>query len=91
MAADKKKFAAALEYDPAYDNAPVLSAFGQGELAQRIIDTAQDAGVPVIEDPSLASLLKQVSIGDEIPESLYEVVAQLLIFLGETESKTKNR
>ena len=87
----KKKFAAALEYDPGLDNAPVLSAFGQGVLADRIIETAREAGVPVVEDPSLASLLKQVSIGDEIPESLYEVVAQLLIFLGETESNTRKR
>jgi flagellar biosynthesis protein len=83
----KKKIAAALEYDPATQGAPVLAAFGQGEVAERIIDTAFASGVPVIEDASLSSLLKQVSVGDEIPEELYEVVAQVLVFIGEAERK----
>jgi flagellar biosynthesis protein len=59
----------------------VLAAFGEGAVAERIVETALDSGVPVVEDESLSALLKQVSIGDEIPEELYEVVAQVLIFL----------
>jgi flagellar biosynthesis protein len=83
----KRKIAAALEYDPETQGAPVLAAFGHGEVAERIIETAQASGVPVVEDASLSELLKQISIGDEIPEELYEVVAQVLVFIGEAEHK----
>ena len=87
----KNKIAAALEYDPNDQSAPVLAAFGQGAVAERIIDTARESDIPVVEDASLSMLLKQISIGDEIPEELYEVVAQVLVFIGEAERKVNKQ
>jgi flagellar biosynthesis protein len=81
-AASPRKIAAALEYDPARNGAPVLAAFGEGAVADNIVRTAESSGVPIVENASVSALLKQVSVGDEIPETLYEVVAQVLLFLG---------
>jgi flagellar biosynthesis protein len=81
------KIAAALEYDVENNDAPVVAAFGQGEAAERIVALAHKSGVPVVEDAPLAKLLKQVSVGDEIPEDLYEVVAQVLFFISAAEKK----
>ena len=78
-----KKRAAALKYDPNNDAVPILSAFGEGYVAERIIETAEEHGVPVLPDPNLAGMLSKLSVGDDIPPALYEVVAKILIFVGE--------
>ena len=78
-----KKRAAAIKYEPGQDAAPVMTAFGEGYLAEKIVSVAMESGVPVVPDPSLASMLAKMSVGDEIPEELYTVVAKILIFVGE--------
>ena len=80
---EKRLQAAALRYDPEQDDMPVLTAFGEGHVAQRIIDTAESHGVPVTVDKQLASMLSKLSVGDQIPPQLYTVVAKLLVFVGE--------
>jgi flagellar biosynthesis protein FlhB len=71
--------ATALKYDEkAGDEAPVVVAMGEGELAQRIISAARDYGVPVLRDVPLARALAELQIGDAIPEALYEAVAEIL-------------
>ncbi|MDR1590207.1 MAG: EscU/YscU/HrcU family type III secretion system export apparatus switch protein [Oscillospiraceae bacterium] len=82
----KTRRAAALRYDPEKDGAPVLTAFGEGYLADKIVETAGEAGVPVVPDAPLVSLLAGVVVGEEIPEELYEVVARVLIFVSEMDS-----
>jgi len=77
--------AAAISYDPDNNNAPVLAAFGEGYVADRIVAVAKETGVPIVPDPSLSSMLAKVSIGDEIPEELYEAVAKVLIFVSEVD------
>ncbi|MDR1217615.1 MAG: EscU/YscU/HrcU family type III secretion system export apparatus switch protein [Oscillospiraceae bacterium] len=87
MAEKRKKRAAALRYDPEKDGAPVLAAFGEGYLADKIVDSAQESGVPITRDASLVSLLASIGVGDEIPEELYEVVARLLLFVSEMDGE----
>ncbi len=70
--------AVALRYDGA--SVPVVVAKGQGEVARRIIELAEEHGVPLKDDPALVGLLSQVSLGDEIPESLFMAVAEILAF-----------
>jgi flagellar biosynthesis protein FlhB len=71
--------ATALKYDEKDgDEAPVVVATGEGELAQRIIAAARDYGVPVLRDVPLARALAELQIGDAIPEALYEAVAEIL-------------
>jgi flagellar biosynthesis protein len=86
-----KKRAAAISYEPENDNAPILAAFGEGYLAEKIIKTGKEAGIPVMRDPELASVLSQVSVGDEIPPDLYEVVAKILVFVGDVDRSYGDR
>lgn len=85
------KRAAALRYKPGEDDIPVLSAYGEGFLADKIIEKAKGSGVPVLPDSDLASMLSQMSIGDEIPPVLYEVVARVLIFVGDMDREYGKR
>ena len=77
--------AAALRYDPAQDDIPLLTAFGQGYVAEKIIALAEEAAVPVVYDAALASMLGKMNVGDEIPPELYTVVAQILVFISESD------
>ena len=82
MAEEKKKIktAVALEYDPS-DEAPRVIASGRGALAEKIIEKAKERDVPIHEDDKLANTLAKLEIGDMIPPELYEVVAEILIFV----------
>ncbi|EPR13531.1 EscU/YscU/HrcU family type III secretion system export apparatus switch protein [Ruminiclostridium papyrosolvens] len=76
------KHAAALQYSPDTDAAPKIVAAGKGQIAERIIQKAQESNVPLYQDSNLAQTLSSLSIGDEIPPEIYEVVAEILIFIG---------
>ncbi len=75
----KKQTAVALQYDG--DGAPTVTARGEGELAARIIAAAQEAGVPIEENPLLSEALSQVDLGEEIPVELYQAVAEVISFI----------
>ena len=77
------KRAAAISYDPGEHDAPVLAAFGEGYLAQKIVSVAMESGVPILPDPSLSSMLSKISVGDEISPEMYEAVAKVLAFVSE--------
>ncbi|HHW47106.1 MAG TPA: flagellar biogenesis protein [Clostridiaceae bacterium] len=79
---EKIKEAVALSYSPDRDYAPRIIAKGSGYIAEKIVETAKNANVPVYQDAELAQTLNSLSIGDEIPSELYEVVAQILVFIG---------
>ena len=74
------KQAVALEYDPD-DQAPKVIAMGRGALAERIIEQAKQSDIPVHRDDKLADTLSKLQIGDMIPPELYEVVAEILVFV----------
>lgn len=76
----KVKQAIALEYDP-NDEAPKVIASGRGVVAERILEKAKEADVPVHRDDKLADTLSKLEIGDMIPPELYEVVAEILVFV----------
>ena len=86
MAEDKKKVkqAIAIEYDP-LDVAPKIIATGKGAIADRIIEKAKESDVPVHEDAKLANTLSKLDIGEYIPPELYEVVAEILVFVDKME------
>lgn len=74
------KQAIALEYN-AESEAPVVTASGRGALAERIIEKAKEAKIPVHQDGKLADTLSRLNIGEMIPPELYEVVAEILVFV----------
>ncbi|MBQ6575404.1 MAG: EscU/YscU/HrcU family type III secretion system export apparatus switch protein [Lachnospiraceae bacterium] len=80
----KIKQAVAIEYDP-NDVAPKIVATGRGKLAERIIEQARENDVPVHEDEKLAGTLSKLDIGEYIPPELYEVVAEILVFVDNME------
>lgn len=80
----KPKQAVALEYDPS-DIAPRILAIGKGQVAERIIETAKKEDVPIHKDEKLAKTLSKLEIGDTIPPELYDVVAEVLVFVDRLE------
>lgn len=77
---NRVKQAIALEYNPD-EEAPKVIATGRGALAERIIEKAKEAQVPLHRDDKLADTLSRLEIGDMIPPELYEVVAEILVFV----------
>jgi flagellar biosynthesis protein len=83
--------AVAISYDPANADAPVVTAVGQGLVADEIIRRAREAGVPVTEDPKLAAILSQIDVGRVIPPELYAVIAEVLAYVYRLEDRVSQR
>lgn len=75
MSKSKKNKAVALRYRVDEDAAPVVIASGFGTIAEKIVEIAEQKGIPVFRDDSAASLLCMLEVGRNIPPELYEVVA----------------
>ncbi len=75
-----EKTAVAVAYEPG-ESAPKILATGKGEVAERIIEKAKENDVPLYKDNKLADTLSKLKIGDAIPPELYEVVAEILVFV----------
>ncbi len=69
----------ALQYGPD-DAAPVVVASGMGYLAEKIVSVAQENGIPVYEDDSLATILTQLQLGQEIPPELYRAIVDIYVY-----------
>jgi len=80
---NKKLQAAALSYDPSANDVPILSAFGEGHMAEKIVEVAKESGVPIVPEPGLTGLLSRLSVGDEIAPEMYDAVAKVLAFVSE--------
>jgi flagellar biosynthetic protein FlhB len=75
-------FAVAIKYDSKEMSAPIVVAKGQRLLALRIREIAKENGVPIMENPPVARLLyRTVEIGQQIPEALYQTVAEILAYV----------
>lgn len=75
------KKAVALKYDPGQGEAPVVVAKGRGAIADRILDTALEHGIPVQEDAALVEVLSKLDLDQQIPTELYDLVAEILTFI----------
>lgn len=71
--------------------APKVLASGKGHIAEKIVETAREAGIHIHEDPNLVELLANVPIGDEIPVELYQTVAEVLAFVYQVNEKFKHK
>lgn len=91
MEKKEKLQAAALKYDVGKDIAPCIVGLGEGYVAQKMLETAAEENIPVVEDQSLAGVLSKLSIGDEIPEELYQVIAQVLVFIARMDRQGAGR
>jgi flagellar biosynthetic protein FlhB len=75
---DPTRVAVALKYERGKSNAPVVTAKGADWMATKIREIADESGVPVKRDDSLARTLYKVEIEQEIPEKHFEAVAVVL-------------
>ena len=73
------KKAVALQYEVG-DGAPVIVASGMGYMAEKIVEVAADSGVPIYEDNSLATILTQLKLGQEIPQELYQAIVEIYVY-----------
>ena len=80
--------AVALSYDVAKQPAPMVSASGQGIVAERILELAKEHGIPIRKDPDMVELLAQLDVGQIIPPELYAVVAEVLAFVYRVKGKS---
>lgn len=88
---DARRRAVAMAYSGERMDAPSVVAKGYGNLADRIIELGQQEGIFVHDSPELVTLLMQVDLDARIPESLYQVVAELLVWIGQIESSATSR
>ena len=84
------KKAVALLYDQKKSEAPRVVATGSHLIAEKIIATAKEAGVVIKEDKDLVELLAKVPLGEEIPNDLYQTVAEVLAFVYMVNEKYKD-
>lgn len=70
--------AVAISYDGAEDGSPVVTTKGMRLYAEKIKEYAHEFGIPIMRNVPLAWALHEVEIGDEIPESLFDAVAEIL-------------
>ena len=75
----RAKKAVALQYGPG-DSAPVIVASGMGYMAEKIVETAADCGVPIYEDNSLSTILTQLQLGQEVTKSLYQAIVEIYVY-----------
>lgn len=88
-AAAPMKKAVALRYSPEADSSPIVVAKGKGTVADNIIRKAQEHGVPIQEDPSLVEVLSKLELEQEIPQELFQVVAEILSLVYRTDKQAQ--
>jgi flagellar biosynthesis protein len=77
----RRQVAVALGYQPGPGRVPEVLARGFGRLAEHIVELARARSVPVREDADLAEVLARLDVGADIPEELYQAVAEILAFI----------
>ncbi len=85
-----RRKAAALKYENSL-KAPIVTAAGAGFIADKIIEEAKLAKVPVVYNKELSELLTNVSIGDYIPIELYEAVAYVIAYIAAVDKQIDER
>ena len=75
-------FAVALRYERTSMSAPTVLAKGRNHVALRIIEVGRENDIPIVENREVARVLyKTTRVGHEIPESLYEAVAEIMAYV----------
>lgn len=83
---NQRRKAAALKYQESF-NAPVVSAQGMGNIADTIIETAEENDVPIVYNKELTDLLCNVDVGEAIPYELYDAVADIIAYITDLDKR----
>ena len=85
----QRKEAVALTYNKYGHDVPRVIAKGKGLVAENILGQAKEHQIPIQEDPSLVELLGKLEINEQIPEELYQAVAEIFAFIYRTDQAAK--
>jgi flagellar biosynthesis protein len=66
--------------------APKVVAKGNGAIAEEIIRRAAEAGVYVHQSADLVQLLMRIDLDEQIPETLYLAIAEILAWVRRLEA-----
>jgi flagellar biosynthesis protein len=75
------KKAVSLKYELPKHEAPIVTAKGQGLIAEKIIEIAKKHNIPIKDDPDLVEVLSQLDLNEQIPPAVYQVVAEIFAFI----------
>ncbi len=78
---DDTEIAIALKYDKDKDSAPRVIAKGMRIKAEKIREIARQYNIPIMKNIPLANALYRIDVGQEVPEELYDAVAEVLNFV----------
>lgn len=81
------KKAVALAYDSETSLSPKIVASGSGYIADKILQIAKENNIPIMTNMDATNILFQMKIDMEIPESLYQVIAQIYAFILKTDQQ----
>ncbi|MEM6365140.1 MAG: EscU/YscU/HrcU family type III secretion system export apparatus switch protein, partial [Planctomycetota bacterium] len=80
-------FAVAIQYERDKMDAPIVLAKGADFVAKKIIEIAQENGVPVVQRKPVARFLfKHTEIGQSVPVEMYQAIAEILNFVSKMKS-----
>ena len=88
---DKDRKAVALKYERGRDAAPKITAKGRGAVADKILALAREHGIPIEKDSTLMEALYRLDLNEQIPEELYQIVAEILAFIYRMNALKKGR
>jgi flagellar biosynthesis protein len=83
----KRKKAAALQYFDTDNAAPVITALGDGQMAEMIIKQARLNGIEVMENPDFFMFENLFVAGGEIPPEVYKIVVDILQYILHTNTE----
>lgn len=86
---EAEKLAVALKYDKESGEAPKVVAKGRGEVAKNIVERGKESGIKSVENPLLAKDLMMLELQEEIPEALYQAVAEVMAYIYRLDSESK--
>lgn len=75
------KKAVSLKYEPLRQEAPIVTAKGQGLIAEKIIALAKKHHIPIKDDPDLVEIISQLELGEQIPPAVYQVISEIFAFI----------
>ncbi|HYO59271.1 EscU/YscU/HrcU family type III secretion system export apparatus switch protein [Archangium sp.] len=87
---DDVEMAIALKYDKEKDTAPRVVAKGMRLKAEKIREIAKQYNIPIMKNVPLANALYRIDVGQEVPEELYDAVAELLNFIYELQREQQS-
>lgn len=87
---NEELLATAITYEEK-EQVPKVVASGKGHVAEKIIEEGKKENITIYKDKELANLMKNLDVGEQIPPSLYNVVAQVLVFVSDMDLKVKEK